>query len=167
MLADFVAKFTFVPKAPLGICQVTIKKWSVYVDGASNARGSGIGVVLISPEGLRLEKSLRLGFHASNNEAEYEALIASLRVVQKLSAEKVEVFLDSKLVVSEIERSFEVKDSRMSQYLKLFRVLQLNFRKVNMVRESRSQNSHVDLVATLASLLDECIPQVIFVELLE
>ena len=114
MLADFVAEFTFVPKAPLGICQVTIKKWSVYVDGASNARGSGIGVVLISPEGLRLEKSLRLGFHASNNEAEYEALIASLRVVQKLSAEEVEVFLDSKLVVSEIERSFEVKDSRMS-----------------------------------------------------
>ena len=114
-----------------------------------------------------MEKSLRLGFHASNNEAEYEALIASLRVVQKLSAEKVEVFLDSKLVVSEIERSFEVKDSRMSQYLKLFGVLQSNFRKVNMVRESRSQNNHVDLVATLASLLDECIPQVIFVELLE
>ena len=167
MLADFVAEFTLVPKAPLGICQVTIKKWSVYVDGASNARGSGIGVVLISPEGLQLEKSLRLDFHASNNEAEYEALIASLRVVQKLSAEKVEVFLDSKLVVSEIERSFEVKDSRMSQYLKLFGVLQSNFREVNMVRESRSQNSHVDLVATLASLLDECIPQVIFVELLE
>lgn len=70
-----------------------------------------------------MEKSLRLGFHASNNEAEYEALIASLRVVQKLDAKEVKVFSDSKLVVSQIKGSFEMKDSRMSQYLKFFSVL--------------------------------------------
>lgn len=70
-----------------------------------------------------MEKSLRLGFHASNNEAEYEALIAGLRVVQKLDAKEVKVFSDSKLVVSQIKGSFEMKDSRMSQYLKFFSVL--------------------------------------------
>ena len=48
------------------------------MDGVSNVRGSGV-VVIMSPKGLRLEKSLRLGFRASNNEAEYEALIASFR----------------------------------------------------------------------------------------
>ena len=94
------------------------------MDSASNARGSGIGVVMISPKGLRFEKSLRLGFHAFNNKAEYEALIAGLRAVQKLGAEEVEVFSDSKLVVSQIEGSFEAKDSRMSQYLKLFGALE-------------------------------------------
>lgn len=74
-----------------------------------------------------MEKSLRLGFHASNNEAEYEALIAGLRVVQKLDAKEVKVFSDSKLVVSQIKGSFEMKDSRMSQYLKFFSVLRPNF----------------------------------------
>lgn len=53
----------------------------MYVDGAANTRGSGIGAVMISTEGVRLEKLLRLGFRASNNEVEYEALISSLRAV--------------------------------------------------------------------------------------
>ena len=49
--------------------------WKVYVDGATNQRGSRVGIVLISPEGITIEKSLRLGFSATNNEAEYEALL--------------------------------------------------------------------------------------------
>jgi len=75
---------------------------------------------MVSIEGLILEKSLRLGFYASNNEAEYKALIPGLRVMQRLGAEEVEVFLHSRLVVSQIEGSFVAKDYRMSQYLKLF-----------------------------------------------
>lgn len=53
-----------------------------------------------SPEGVRLEKSFRLGFKVSNNEAEYEALIVGLRVTLKLGGEEVEVVLDSRLVVN-------------------------------------------------------------------
>lgn len=49
------------------------------MDGVSNVRGARVGIVMIPPEGLSLEESLRLGFHASNNEAKYEALIAELR----------------------------------------------------------------------------------------
>ena len=52
-----------------------ILRWEVYMDGAANQRGSGIGLVLISPEGIAIEKSLRLGFSATSNEAEYEALL--------------------------------------------------------------------------------------------
>ena len=81
VLADFVAKFSPVLGAPIGICQVTVKHWRVYMDSASNVRGSRVDIVMISPEGLWLEKSLRLGFRASNNEAEYKALIVGLRVV--------------------------------------------------------------------------------------
>lgn len=94
---------------------------------AFNARGSRVWIVMISPKGLRLEKSLRLGFCPSNNEVEYETLIASLRVVQKLSAKEVEVFSDSRLVVSQTEGSFEAKDYCMTQYLKLFGALRANF----------------------------------------
>ena len=93
------------------------------MDNVFNIRGSGIEVVMISPEWLRLEKSLRMGFYASNNEVKFKALIAGLRVVQKLGAEEVEVFSNSKLVVSQIEGSFKAKDASMQKYLKLFGAL--------------------------------------------
>ena len=92
----------------------------MFVDKVSNAIGLGFGIVLVSPKVVKLEKLLRLGFHASNNEAEYEALIAELQVAKKLRVKEVEMFSDSRFVVSQINRSFKVKDHRMSQYLKLF-----------------------------------------------
>ena len=55
--------------------------WKVYVDGAANQRGSGVGLVVISPKGVVIEKSLRLGFLAMNNEAEYEAILAGMTIV--------------------------------------------------------------------------------------
>ena len=58
--------------------------WKVYVDGATNQRGSGVGLVLISPERITIEKLLRLGFSATNNEAEYEALLQGMAMVQKM-----------------------------------------------------------------------------------
>ena len=50
-------------------------RWNVYVDGVTNQKGSNVGLVLISPKKIIIEKSLRLGFSATNNEAEYEALL--------------------------------------------------------------------------------------------
>lgn len=70
-----MAEFMPASGVTVGVCQVSTQPWRVFVDGASNVRGSGVEVVMISPKGLRLEKSLRLGFQASNNEA-----LAGLRV---------------------------------------------------------------------------------------
>ena len=58
--------------------------WELFVDGASNSKGSGAGIVLVSPEGSILEQAIRLKFSASNNEAEYEALMIGLRTARKL-----------------------------------------------------------------------------------
>ena len=58
--------------------------WKVYVDGATNQRGSGVGLVMISPEKLTIEKSLRLGFLATNNEVEYEALLEEMSIIQRV-----------------------------------------------------------------------------------
>ena len=55
--------------------------WKVYVDGATNQKGSGIGLVMVSPEGVIIEKSLRLGCSAINNEAEYKALLTRMAMV--------------------------------------------------------------------------------------
>ena len=56
-------------------------QWKVYMDEAANQKGSGVGLVLISPERLVMEKSLRLGFSATNNETEYEALLEGMSMV--------------------------------------------------------------------------------------
>ena len=55
--------------------------WKVYVDGAANQKGSDVGLVLISPEKIIIEKSLRLGFSAINNEVEYEALLQGMAMI--------------------------------------------------------------------------------------
>lgn len=58
-----------------GVLQILARPWRIYVDGALNTQGSSIMVMLESPEGIRMEHSLRLAFQASNNEDEYEALL--------------------------------------------------------------------------------------------
>ena len=65
------------------------------MDGASNVPGAEAGIVIITPEGIKLEYSFKFGFRASNNEAEYEALLARLRDALSLGARDVEVCSDS------------------------------------------------------------------------
>ena len=87
--------------------------WELYVDKAANQRGSGVGLVLVSPEKITIEKSLRLSFSATNNEAEYEVLLMGMIMVQKMGGKAVKVFLDSKLVVGQVRGDLEAHDPRM------------------------------------------------------
>ena len=91
--------------------------WKVYVDGAANYRGSRMGLVLISPERIMIEKSLRLGFSATNNETEYEDLLVGMIIVHKMSEKTIEVFSDSRLVVGQVRGELEARDPRMQEYL--------------------------------------------------
>ena len=79
----------------------------MYIDGVSNQKGSGVGLVLISPEKVIVEKSLRLDFSTTNNEAEYEALMMGMAMVQRMGGKSIKVFSDSRLVVSQVKREFE------------------------------------------------------------
>ena len=97
--------------------------WKVYVDGATNQRGSRVGLVLISPEKLTIEKSLRLGFSATNNEAEYEALLEGMSMVQKVGGKAIEMFSDSRLVVGQVGGELEARDERRQEYLSQVRLL--------------------------------------------
>ena len=69
------------------------------MDEVANQWGSRVGLVLVSPEKITIEKSLRLGFSATNNEAEYEVLLIGMVMVQKMGGKIVEIFSDSRLVV--------------------------------------------------------------------
>ena len=97
--------------------------WKVYVDGAPSHRRSGVGLVLISSERVIIEKSLRLDFSATNNEAEYETLLAGMTVVQKMGEKALEIFLDLRLIVSQVEGELEARDLRMQEYLNQVRHL--------------------------------------------
>ena len=83
------------------------------MDGAANQRGSGVGLVLVSPEKITIEKSLRMSFSTTNNEAEYEALLIGIMMVQKIGGKMVKVFSDSKLVVGQVRGDLEARDPRM------------------------------------------------------
>ena len=74
-------------------------QWKVYVDGATKQKGAGVGLVLISPEKLVMEKSLRLGFSITNNEAEYEALLEGMSMVQRMGGKLATMFSDSRLAI--------------------------------------------------------------------
>ena len=120
ILANFVAKFTEgaleEEKAVMGVLVMlatVVPSWKVYMDGASNRKGVRVGIMLVTSEKLIMEKSLRLGFLATNNEVEYEALLAGVAMVRQLGGEMVELYSDSRLVVGQVNGDFEVRDERM------------------------------------------------------
>ncbi|XP_057758264.1 uncharacterized protein LOC130978933 [Arachis stenosperma] len=88
-LADFIAEYTNTPG--------TLIDWNLYVDGSSNKAGSGAGVILESDQGTQLELSLWFMFPASNNQAEYEALLAGLKLAREVGAQKLTIFSDSQI----------------------------------------------------------------------
>ncbi|XP_075636724.1 uncharacterized protein LOC142608959 [Castanea sativa] len=163
-VANFIAEFT--PRATSITGLVEVRPWRVFVDGVSNTAGAGAGIVVITPEELKLEHSFRLSFRASNNEAEYEALLAGLRVVMDLGAMEVEVYSDSLLVVSQVQGNFEAKDPRMIEYLRLAKQMMGNFETVKIERIARGKNRYADSLATLASSIANEVPWLIRVELL-
>ena len=106
VLAGFMAEFTegtvSEEEKALGVMHtlaMVIPLWEVYIDGAANQKGARIRIVLITPEKLVMEKSLRLGFLATNNGAEYEALLVGVALVSQLGREVVEFYSNSWFVV--------------------------------------------------------------------
>ena len=155
VLADFVMEF-----APVKLAEPTQPRddlpiWKLSVDGASNAQGSGAGLILTSPEGIDIEYALRFGFHASNNEAEYEAVIAGLNLAHSLEVDQLEVHSDSQLVVRQIEDTYEAKSEKMVLYLQKVRDLLKKFLSVQVKYVPRTENSRADALAKLATALQE------------
>ena len=127
-------------------------------------RGLEVRLVLISPEKITIEKSLRLGFLATNNEAEYEVLLQGMAMVQKMGGKALEVFSDSRLVVGQVKGELEARNVRMQKYLSQVRRLQSNFEFFNLTHVSWSGNTHADSLAILATSSEQGLPQIILIE---
>ena len=134
------------------------------MDGVANQRGAGLGLVLISPEEVVIEKSLRLGSSATNNESEYEALIMGMSTVHKMGGKAVKLFSDSKLVVGQVTGELEARDPRMQGYLDRVRRMRARFESFDVLHIPRGENTHADSLATLATTSARSFPRVIIVE---
>ena len=133
------------------ISQYGLPAWEVYVDGALNHKDSRIGLVLISPKKVIVEKSLRLDFSATNNEAEYETLLMGMVMTQRMGGKSVKVFSDSRLIVGQVKGEFEAKDERMQGYLSQVKCLQSKFDSFDLLHIPRNGNAHADSLVMLAT----------------
>ncbi|WOH00585.1 hypothetical protein DCAR_0519954 [Daucus carota subsp. sativus] len=93
--------------------------WLLFFDGASKTKNSGAGLVLRSLDGFTVEYVIKLDFPTTNNEAEYEALIAGLGLARTLRVKNLKVCGDSRLVVSQVNGEFEAREETMLKYLRI------------------------------------------------
>ena len=141
VLVDFVMEFTSAKPAENTQTTTDLPIWKLSVDWAADAQGSGAGLILTSPKGIYIEYALRFGFQASNNEAEYEAVIAGLNLAHSMEVDRLEVCSDSQLVVRQIEDAYEAKGEKMILYLKKVLDLLKKFVLVQVKHIPRAKNS--------------------------
>ena len=87
ILADFIIEFTPAQSTETTQLAPDLPIWKLSIDGAANVQGSGAGLILTSPDGIDTEYALRFGFRASNDEAEYEAVMAGLNLAHFMEAD--------------------------------------------------------------------------------
>ncbi|GKV35447.1 hypothetical protein SLEP1_g43710 [Rubroshorea leprosula] len=124
-LADFIVECTPGHSTP----NPEPNNWTLYLDGASSSKGSRVGALLIGPDGYRGEHALKFNFVATNNMAEYEALLLGLQLALELKINSIQVYSDSQLVVNQTNSICEVIDPVMVKYVALVAELKCKFQK--------------------------------------
>ncbi|RVW14643.1 hypothetical protein CK203_085440 [Vitis vinifera] len=120
---------------------------------ASRSSGSGVGLLLQSPTGEHLEQAIWMGFPASNNEAEYEAILSGLDLALALSVSKLRIYSDSQLVVRHVQKEYEAKDECMTRYLAKIRDTLQRFTEWTIEKIRRTENGRADALAGIAASL--------------
>ncbi|GKB57896.1 reverse transcriptase domain-containing protein [Tanacetum coccineum] len=125
--------------------------WTLFTDGSSCIDGSGAGLILTNPEGVEFTYAMRFTFEATNNEAEYEALIAGLRIAEQMGIKNLQAHVDSRLVANQVNGSYVAKESGMIQYLNKVKTLTRSFREFSIKQVPRSENKKADALSKIAS----------------
>ncbi|XP_025640755.1 uncharacterized protein [Arachis hypogaea] len=146
-MADFIAEMTPGKLAP--------ESWKLHVDDSSNVTHGGAGVILENQNGITIEQSVRYEFPVSNNQAEYEALLAGLALAREVGAKILEVNTDSQVVSSQINGDYQTRDSLLQQYLTKVNKLKEGFEHITIQHVPRERNARADLLSKLASTKPE------------
>ena len=121
ILANFVVELTDTQLPPP---QIQAKCWTMYFDGSVMKTGAVFGLLFISPLGVHMRYIICLHFPASNNMAEYEALLSDLRIAIKLGIKRLDVRGDSQLVIDQVMKESSCHDSKMEAYCNAVRHLE-------------------------------------------
>ncbi|XP_019448661.1 PREDICTED: uncharacterized protein LOC109351582 [Lupinus angustifolius] len=126
--------------------------WTLVFDGASNALGHGIGVVLVSLEGNFTHITARLCFDCTNNIAEYEACALGLQAVLERKVKVLEGFGDSTLVIHQLKEEWETRDNKLVPYKEYIHKMVEHFEQIDYYHIPREDNRLVDALSTLSSM---------------
>jgi len=143
-LADFAAELQHE-------ADITAIWWTLHVDGSSNVRGGGAGIVLEGPNEIVLEQSLRFKFRVSNNQAEYEAMVAGLTLAREMGVTRIICRTDSRLTVGHLTGEFQVKDPLLLQYYHIVTNILQGFEEYKIEHVPRASNIRADILSKLAS----------------
>jgi ribonuclease HI len=148
VLADFMAEWvdTQLPAAP-----IQPELWTMFFDGSLMKTGAGAGLLFISPLGKHLRYVLRLHFPASNNVAEYEALVNGLHIAIELGVRCLDAHGDSQLVIDQVMKNSHCRDPKMAAYCDEVRRLEDKFYGLELNHIARRYNETADELAKIAS----------------
>ncbi|GAU50049.1 hypothetical protein TSUD_408450 [Trifolium subterraneum] len=146
VLADFVAEMTCSPSSIDGA-----NRWTIFVDGASNATGAEAGIILENEEGILIEVSLALSFPTSNNHAEYETFLIGLRLAEDVGAKEIKIYTDSQLVASQVLGEYQAKNDNLSEYLALVKEKITKFDSAEIQHVPREHNKRPEILSKLVS----------------
>jgi ribonuclease HI len=163
-LVDFVSEWTEhqVPDNP-----ETTEVWGMYFDGSLKLQGAGAGILFIAPGGEQLKYALQLLFSASNNAAEYEALIHELNIVVSLSIKKLIVYGDSLVVISQINKDWDCSTDSMGKCCATVRKLEDKFEALEFHHVERDRNAAADALSKLGSSRTQAPPEIFVQEILQ
>lgn len=147
-LADFATELLQSTNEPL-------PTWHLNVDGSLDKKGGGAGIIVEGPNGLIIEQAVSFNFQTSNNQAEYEALIADLILARELEVEHLECRMDSQLVFGHMNGIFQVKDNQLLRYFHKVSDLTKGFSSFNIVHVPRTQKAREDLLSKLTHARDK------------
>jgi ribonuclease HI len=123
----------------------------MYFDGPLKLQGVGMGILFTAPGGEHLRYALQLLFPASNNAAEYEALIHGLNIAISLGIKRLMVYGDSLVVISQINKEWDCSSDSMGKYCTAVQKLEDKFEGLEFHHVERDRNTTADVLSKLGS----------------
>jgi ribonuclease HI len=151
VVADFIVEHRIDDTHKLDISYPTVTPWTLYFDGSDCNEGQGIGIVLVSPSNVSFNFSIRLKTYCTNNQAEYEALLFGLELLNCMGVNQVKAFGDSQLVVQQVLEEYQCFDGTLNSYLEKSRGIIHSFDKFSIWHISRDENHRANNLAHDAS----------------
>nr|GEW04943.1 reverse transcriptase domain-containing protein [Tanacetum cinerariifolium] len=141
--------------------------WKLFTNEASSSDGSGAGLMLVNPEGKEYTYALRFEFETTNNEAEYEVLIAGLRIAKEMQIQELAICVDSQLVENQVKELFEARHQTIKQYREKTIGLMSSFPNYSIEHNKREQNKKADALNKLASMTFSKLAKEVLVEVIQ